>query len=229
MARPQDTLGLPTWARVALLVAVAGLGVATWRWFSGTSVDLEEFAASLTSHRDEWYALPAVILVFVALGLAMVPVLLLITATGIAFGPVLGPLYAMLGSLASASIGFAIGRWVGPRRVEHWGGERIQRVTRALKRNGTLAVYLIRKVPAPFTLVNIVVGASTVRYRDFLVGTLLGMLAIVVALAGFGYQLTELLRDPSPEGLMVASLFVLVPLTLAWVINQALRRAGPLE
>jgi uncharacterized membrane protein YdjX (TVP38/TMEM64 family) len=229
VARPQDTLGLPAWSRVVLLVAVVGLGVAAWRWLSETPVDLQEFAASLTSHRDAWYALPAVILAFVALGLAMVPVLLLITATGIAFGPVLGPLYAMLGSLASASIGFAIGRWVGPRRVEYWGGERIRRVTGALRRNGTLAVYLIRKVPAPFTLVNIVVGASTVRYRDFLVGTLLGMLAIVVALAGFGYQLTELLREPSPQGLMVAGLFVLVPLTIAWIINRALRRARPLE
>jgi hypothetical protein len=55
------------------------------------------------------------------------------------------------------------------------------------------------------------------------------MLAIVVALAGFGYQLTELLREPSPQGLMVAGLFVLVPLTIAWIINRALRRARPLE
>ena len=61
---------------------------------------------------------------------------------------------------------------------------------RALKRNGTLAVFLVRKIPAPFTLANIVVGASTVRFRDFIVGTLLGMSAFVVALAGFGYQLT---------------------------------------
>ena len=71
------------------------------------------------------------------------------------------------------------------------GGERIARVTRALKRNGTLAVFLVRKVPAPFTLVNIIVGASTVRFRDFIVGTVLGMGAFVVGLAGFGYQVTK--------------------------------------
>ena len=81
----------------------------------------------------------------------------------------------MAGCLASGSIGFAIGRWLGQRRVEQLGGERVARVTRTLKRNGTLAVFLLRKVPAPFTLANIIVGASTVSYRDFLVGTLLGM------------------------------------------------------
>jgi uncharacterized membrane protein YdjX (TVP38/TMEM64 family) len=164
-------------------------------------------------------------LAFAILGLALVPVVLLITATGIAFGPFLGPLYAMAGSLASASTGFAIGRWLGLRRVTRFGGERIIRVTRGLRRNGTLAVFLVRKVPAPFTLVNIAIGASTVSYRDFIVGTTLGMTAIVVALAGFGYQFTELLRDPSPGTLAAAALFVLVPLTLALLINRALRPA----
>jgi uncharacterized membrane protein YdjX (TVP38/TMEM64 family) len=129
----------------------------------------------------------------------------------------------MAGSLASASIGFAIGRWLGLRRVEQLGSERIIRITRAVRRNGTLAVFLVRKVPAPFTLVNIVIGASTVSYRDFIVGTLLGMAVIVIALAGFGHQLTNLLRDPSPGSLTVAALFVIVPLTLALLINRALR------
>ena len=56
------------------------------------------------------------------------------------------------------------------------------RVTRALKRNGTIAVFFVRKVPAPFTLVNIVMGASTIRYGDFIVGTVLGMGAFAVYL-----------------------------------------------
>ena len=163
-----------------------------------------------------------VMLAFMVLGL--VPVLLLITATGIAFGPVLGPVYAMAGCLASGSMGFAIGRWMGPRRVAQLGGERIARISRALKRNGTLAVFLVRKVPAPFTLVNIVIGASTVGYREFIIGTVLGMGAIVIALAGFGYQLTKALSNPSPTTLIGAALIVGVPLTLAWLINRALRR-----
>jgi uncharacterized membrane protein YdjX (TVP38/TMEM64 family) len=133
----------------------------------------------------------------------------------------------MAGCLASASVGFALGRWMGRRRVEQLGGERIARVTRTLKRNGTLAVFFVRKVPAPFTLANIVVGASSVSYRDFIIGTLLGMGAFVVALAGFGYQLTQALRSPSPATWIGAGLFVGVPLTLAWLINRTLKRTRP--
>ena len=187
------------------------------------TLDLHDISTWLEPHRHAWYALPMVMLAFVAL--ALVPVVLLIAATGLAFGPVLGPIYAMAGCLASGSVGFAIGRWMGRRRVERLGGERIARISRALKRNGTLAVFFVRKVPAPFTLSNIVVGASSVGYRDFVLGTLLGMGAFVIALAGFGYQLTQALRDPSPATWIGAALFVGVPLTLAWLINRALRRS----
>jgi phospholipase D1/2 len=188
---------------------------------------LATVSAWMEPHRHAWYALPMVMLSFVAL--CLMPVLVLIAATGIVFGPVLGPLYALAGCFASASTGFAIGRWLGGERVERLGGERVRRVTRALNRNGTLAVFFVRKVPAPFTLVNIVIGASTVRYGDFLLGTLLGMGAIVIALAGFGYQLTESLQNPSPAALAAMLLFVGLPLTLAWFINRTLRRARRVE
>ena len=189
------------WLRVAALLAAGGLVLAAWYSTPVSTLDPQQISAWLAPHRTAWYGLPVVVVAFVTLGLIMVPVLLLIAATGIAFGPLLGPIYAMAGCLASASTGFAIGRWMGLRRVERIGGDRISRVTRALKRNGTLAVFLVRKVPAPFTLTNIVVGASTVRFRDFIVGTVLGMGAFVIALAGFGYQLTQACAETLAGGI----------------------------
>jgi uncharacterized membrane protein YdjX (TVP38/TMEM64 family) len=194
-----------------------------FHWLSLPSPD--ELAMWLEPLRHAWYALPLVMLAFVVL--AFVPVMLLIAATGVAFGPVFGPIYAMAGCLASGSAGFAIGRWLGLRRVQRWGGQRVARITATLKRNGTLAVFFLRKVPAPFLLANIVVGASSVRYRDFLIGTVLGMGAFVIALAGFGSQLTMAIHDPSATKVIGALLFVAVPLTLAWAINRALRGTRP--
>ncbi len=211
------------WWRISTALVICGLMLAAWNWIPVAASDPREISSWLAPHRHAWYAMPMVMAAFVVLGL--VPVLLLIAATGIAFGPVLGPVYAMAGSLASASAGFAIGRWMGRRRVQRLGGERVRRVMRGLERNGTLAVFFVRKVPAPFMLANVVIGASSVRYRDFILGTLLGMTAIIIALAGFGYQLTKVLDSPTPARLATAALFVAVPLTLAWLINRALRRA----
>ena len=215
------------WLRLIAALLICGMCIAAWKWIPLGVMSPDEVSAWMAPHRHAWYALPMVMLAFMVLGL--VPVLLLITATGIAFGPVLGPIYAMAGCLASASMGFAIGRWLGVGRVERLGGQRVVRVTRTLNRNGTLAVFFARKVPAPFTLVNIVIGASTVRYVDFMLGTLLGMGAMVIALAGFGYQLMKALRDPSPATLSATALFVGIPLTLAWSINRTLRRARHAE
>jgi len=208
-------------ALAVVSVAVMGLRYGVG---AGDAADLQAFATWFDPHRGAWYGMPVVMAAFVLLGLAMVPVLLLIVATGLAFGPLLGPLYAMAGCLASASIGFAIGRLTGLGRLQRVGGHRVTRIARSLERNGTLAVFLLRKVPAPFLIANVVAGASTVRYRDFVIGTVLGMGALVVALAGFGYQVMNVLSTPSPITVLGAAVLVGVPLTLAWLINRALRQ-----
>jgi len=209
------------WIQVTTVLIVGAVIAVVWSLLPTATWDLEAVSAWLAPHRQAWYALPVVVFAFVAL--SPVPVMLLIAATGIAFGPILGPIYAMAGCLASGSCGFALGRWMGLRRVQELGGERIVRLTGTLKRNGTLAVFLLRKVPVHYLLANIVVGASTVRYRDFIVGTILGMGAMIITLAGFGIQLTTALRSPSPATVVGAILMVSIPLTLAWVINRSLR------
>lgn len=220
LQRARRSLG--HWTAAALAVA----GLVTAGWLAAPHIDVTALSERVAPHRYAWYALPAVTLTFVVLGLLMVPVLALIVGTGIAFGPVLGPIYAMAGCLASASVGFAIGRWIGAERLQDAGGARVTGLTRVLERNGTLAVFFLRKVPAPFILANVVAGAARIRFRDFVAGTVLGMGAIVVALAGFGYQLAKLFENPTPGSLVTAGLFVGVPLTLAWFINRSLRRSG---
>ena len=208
----------------ALLVTLLGLSALVAYSFL-PDANVSDLSIRLAEDRYAWWAPALVVVAFVAL--SAVPVMLLVSVTGIAFGPVLGPLYAMTGCLASASTAFAIGRWVGPRQVNGWGGERMRRLMKLLRRNGTLAVFLIRKVPLPFFLVNFMLGASAVGYREFLIGTALGMAAMVVALAGFGYQLAETWRHPSMESIIRALLFLCIPLSLAWTINRALRaRSG---
>ena len=208
----------------ALFLALLGLSTLIAYAYS-SQVEASDLSTWLPEDRYTWWAPGLVVLAFVAF--SVVPVMLLVSLTGIAFGPVLGPLYAMTGCLASASAAFAMGRWIGPRDVNGLGGERMRRLMALLRRNGTLAVFLIRKVPMPFLLVNFMLGASAVGYREFLIGTVLGMAAMVVGLAGFGYQLVETWRHPSMESIIRALLFLSIPLSLAWLINRRLRaRSG---
>lgn len=216
-----------SWGEIAVVTGVVGVvvvGALAWeRTGHWRTPDFESFSNWLKQYDTAWYALPLVAAAFTILGLALVPVLLMVAATGVAFGPWLGPPYAMVGCLVSASAGFGIGRWAGRERVQSVGGERVRRLMRSLHRNGTLAVFFLRKIPAPFMLSNIVAGASGVHYRDFLLGTLLGMGAFVVALAGFGYQIRLVIREPTPTLVLTAAAFLLLPFAFAWIVNRRLK------
>lgn len=214
---------------VALALLVLAVAAIVWAVARPRLPDSEAVTAWFSSIRYAWYALPLVVAAFVLLGALLVPVNFLIVVTGLTFGPWLGPIYALAGSLASASAGFGLGRRIGRARVERFIGRPVPKLSRALSHHGTLAVFLIRKIPLPFTLVNIAIGASAVRYRDFVFGTMLGMTASVIAVAGFGGTVMELLRSPSPALIALAIGVVCVPFLAAWALNAALTRRAKLR
>ena len=75
-------------------------------------------------------------------------------------------------------------------------------LSRRLGQRGLLAVIAVRVLPvAPFTVVNLVAGASHIRLRDFLLGTLIGMTPGIFAVTVFSDRLLTALRDPSPTAI----------------------------
>lgn len=161
---------------------------------------------------------------FVVLGHLMIPVLFLVFVSGVVFGPWLGTLYAMAGALASASTSFGLGRALGADWTDRLLGGRARRIAQALEKNGVLAVFLMRKIPAPFALVNLAAGSSRVRFLDFLFGTLLGMGPMVVAVAAFGPQVTGFTGEPTIASYALSIGLFLVALSTAYLVNRILRK-----
>ena len=77
-------------------------------------------------------------------------------------------------------------------------GARINRLSKRIARQGLLAMVVLRLLPlAPFTVVNLVAGASHIRLRDFLLGTLLGMAPGIAIMTAFVHQLARAIQEPS--------------------------------
>jgi phospholipase D1/2 len=208
------------WPWLLAVAAMIGLA-AVWRFTPLREwLDPERIAALTAPHRTKWYALPSTVLVFVVAELFLFPVLVLVFACGIVFGPWLGAVHALLGSLASALPPFALGRWLGRDAVERRGGAIVHRLQKVLDRRGIVAVFLVRKVPAPFTLANVVCGASAVTWTDFVLGTLLGMGTGVVLLTVLGGQLFDLIRDPEPGKLLLGIALLMAPLAIALLAQR---------
>lgn len=165
---------------------------------------------------------------FVLASLVFVPVTLLIAATVVVFPPLQGVTYSIAGVLGASGATFGLGRWLGRGLVRKAAGRRLNEVSRRIARRGVLAVAAIRLVPvAPFTLVNLVAGASHVRLRDFLLGTLLGIGPGILGIVLLEASLERLIRHPGLEdGLAVA--LVLLALALFFALLRRLGgRSGP--
>jgi uncharacterized membrane protein YdjX (TVP38/TMEM64 family) len=121
--------------------------------------------------------------------------ILLIAGTAAALGPVLGFACAAAGSLASAIVTYYIGVWLGGKNLERALGPRLHRIRERVQRSGVLAVTAIRLVPiAPFTIVNMVAGASGISFSHYIIGTAFGLLPGLVMLSAVGSQIVDIIR-----------------------------------
>jgi uncharacterized membrane protein YdjX (TVP38/TMEM64 family) len=133
------------------------------------------------------FSLLLAVAAFAALAFAGIPQVVMIAAAVVAFGPWLGSLYAWIGTMVSAVIGFWLGRATGGRLLRRTGSEGLDRFVDMIGRNGLLASLVIRLVPSlPFAVINLAAGATPMRFSAFLVGSAIGFVPkiLLTALAG---------------------------------------------
>ncbi len=188
---------------------------AAWRWTSwGQSIDVGAIADWVRSFRESGVAPLIMISAYLVGGLLVFPVTLLIVATAFAFGPWPALIYSLLGCLSSAILVYGLGYGLGRQAVARLIGSRLNRLNRLLTRHGAFAVATVRLLPlAPYSVVNLVAGATRVRFRDFVLGTLLGISPGVIAITLLETQLENVMRDPGLQSfaLLAAILVVLLP------------------
>ncbi|HQI65854.1 MAG TPA: DedA family protein [Rhodoglobus sp.] len=137
------------------------------------------------------------------------------------------------GALIGESIGFALGRFFGPRirmsRLGRWLGERNWvRAETFLKRRGGVAVFISRFLPVLHSLIPLTVGMSPMRYRTFIAWTLpattIWTLAYVSVGAFAAGTFRELLDRLHYAGYIFAGIIVVFAVVV-WLVKRRLERA----
>ncbi len=176
---------------------------------------------------EEPWAPLAVLVAYVGAGLVAFPLLVLIAVTALVFGPWLGPVYTIIGATASAALTFGIGRRLGRETVRKLAGKRVNDLSRRLAKRGLIAIAFVRMLPiAPFSIVNVVAGASHIRWSDFLLGTVIGLLPGIVTMTFFVDRAIAALRDPGPDTIGLLALALALIIALAFVLRRMLRGRG---
>ncbi|MES2095087.1 MAG: DedA family protein [Actinomycetota bacterium] len=159
----------------------------------------------------------------------------LVSATGIAdWSQYVALLIAViLGALSGESIGFALGRFFGPRIQGSRLGQRLgehnwMRAKAYLDRRGGIAVFVSRFLPVLHALIPLTVGMSTMRFRRFLAWTApasilwAGAYVSVGALAAGSYR--QLASRLQLAGYLFVGIIV-VFLVIVLVVKKAVTRA----
>lgn len=196
-------VGSPVSSRhVSLLVKVVAAGVLIvalallWRY--APLAEPSAVKALFVAIAESRFAPFMVVGAFILAGFVMFPVTVLIAATAAAFGPWLGFAYAALGALTSALATYAIGAAIGKRTLRDLLGPRLNRIRQHAAKRGVITMAALRMVPvAPFTVVNLVAGASAIPVFDYVAGTLVGMLPGLIVISAVGHQFARILTAPS--------------------------------
>ncbi len=138
--------------------------------------------------------------------LVLLPDSLLTIAAGVLFGLARGLLLVSIGSMLGAAAAFFLGRSIARDWIQRRSGRwpKFRALDRAISRHGFWVVLLTRLSPLfPYGLLNYAYGITTVRARDYLLASWIGMLpgTLLYVYAGTAaVNLTEVLRGQANVG-----------------------------
>lgn len=208
---------------LCLLIAVL---FAFWRYSPlGEWRDPQRLGELLDALNSHPWAGPIVVAAFLIGSFVVFPVSALIAATGVALGPTWGLLWASVGSMLAAIVTYGVARLLPEEVLENWAGPWIRRLGRRFENGGIVSVMVARNVPvAPFTLVNVVSGAAGIRFRDYVIGTVLGMGPMIAALTILGDSLRGALIAPTAANIVLLCIAVTIWFGVAFVLQTLSNR-----
>ncbi|WP_280567997.1 TVP38/TMEM64 family protein [Chromohalobacter sp. 296-RDG] len=211
-----------------LLGVMLGCGL-LWQWLAMhdilTPQALRHLLQNAASWRDAAWAPLAVMGIYALTSLVVFPLSVLVAATGLVFGPAWGFVYAMLGTLSASIATYWVGRALGRDALLRHGGKKLNGLARLLAGRGIRTMVLFNLLPlAPFTLTNMLAGACHLRFRDYMLGSTLGIAPGLLGITLLGSQLGSLVTAESREGLLIAASGIVVAVGILWGLKRYAER-----
>ena len=161
---------------VSFLVLIIGLFFLLQHF--GYDVDPESIRAYL---KDFGLWAPLIFIIIYTIGTFFIPATPFMIAAGIFFGFKYGLLYTLISGFFSSTIVFYISRKLGKEWVEkileHRYLKHLHEYNKRLETGAIWDIIILRATPImPFNALNILLGVSRVKTRDYIIGTMLGII-----------------------------------------------------
>lgn len=122
---------------------------------------------------------------------------------GAIFGPWLGTLWTSVAAIIAAVVAFAFTRTVGRDVITQRLAGRWQAMDAEIRQGGLFYMFAIRLLPIiPYGLVNFAAGLTSIRFRDYLLGTVLGTVPGILPFVMLGSSGLQAMRTGNVLPLM---------------------------
>lgn len=123
------------------------------------------------------YAVIAFILIFSLRTLLLIfPYSVMVFFGGSIFGPRLGFIYSMISVFISASMAYFMSKYLGKEFVQKLLRGKLKQLDSKVEEHGFKIILFMRlSTVFPYDILNFAAGLTKIRYRAFILGTLLGM------------------------------------------------------
>ena len=131
--------------------------------------------------------LTLILLMVIQMFLFVVPNVFVMMVAIVSYGPVWGAVISFLGVFASSSVGYLIGKYLGPFTVQKLMSDKVRNNTaQFIKRYGVTAIAITRISSFSNDSLSIVAGLLKMSYRKYILATLIGITPLIVLLAIYG-------------------------------------------
>ena len=142
-------------------------------------------------HKGQHAELTFLALTFLKSFIIVIPAAVFSVAGGMLFGAIKGFILNLIGLSISATTVFFTARFLGKGFLNKILKGRILKLDKQLECNGFKFMFLLRMIPIfPYDLLSLVAGVSSIRYRDFILGSVLGVIPEIfcysLIIAGIG-------------------------------------------
>ena len=128
-----------------------------------------------------------ILIMIVQMFLFVVPNILVMVISIVIYGPVWGSLISLVGIFCSSSLGYLLGRYLGPVTVNKLIKTETQlKISNFIERYGVGAIAITRLASLSNDSLSIVAGLLKMSYRKYILATLAGIIPLIVLLALYG-------------------------------------------
>jgi uncharacterized membrane protein YdjX (TVP38/TMEM64 family) len=201
--------------KLAMLIVLAG-GIAAL-YFTPlraylTKAHINDF---ITWLRGLWYG-PLVLIALYAVGCVFaLPASIFVIAAGVIWGWKLGGLYSIIGGFLGAIAAYYVGGFLGEGLLDKFGSVG-RGVRKQVESSGFMSMLIVRLIPGPpFAVWNYAAGVAKMRFRDYALATLIG---IIPSHLVFTYCADSLVNGTMTQGDALKRLAIVCALLLALIL-----------